>query len=74
MDIDISENQHFHTISGDENDNVDHDGEIFQYTCGEGWERKGQLDPQLESRQQYGTYTINDESQKQKDILNVCDA
>ena len=51
---------------------TDHDGEIFQYTCGEGWKSKGKLSPQLESRQQYGTYTINDKSQKQKDILNAC--
>ena len=52
---------------------VDHDGEIFQYTCGTGWESKGMLDPVLESRQMYGIYSIKDDTPlKQKEILNVC--
>ena len=58
---------------GSINNAEDHDGEIFQYTCGTGWESKGVLDPVLESRQMYGIYSIKDDTPlKQKEILNVC--
>ena len=58
---------------GSINNAEDHDGEIFQYTCGTGWESKGMLDPVLESRQMYGIYSIKDDTPlKQKEILNVC--
>ena len=58
---------------GSIDNNVDHDGEVFQYTFGTGWESKGMLDPVLESRQMYGIYSIKDDSPlKQKEILNVC--
>ena len=57
---------------GSINNAEDHDGEIFQYTCGTGWESKGILDPVLGSRQMYGIYSINDNTPlKQKEILNV---
>ena len=58
---------------GSINNAEDHDGEIFQYTCGTGWESKGMLEPALESRQMYGIYSIKDDTPlKQKEILNVC--
>ena len=63
---------------GSINNAEDHDGEIFQYTCGtQGtpgtWKSKGMLDPVLESRQMYGIYSIKDDTPlKQKEILNVC--
>ena len=50
----------------------DYDGEIWKYTCGTGWNMQGTLNPILESRQQYGIYTINEQSDMQKNILNVC--
>ena len=62
---------------GSINNEEDHDGEIFQYTC-DGtpsgtWVSKGMLDPVLESRQMYGIYSIKDDTPlKQKEILNVC--
>ena len=58
---------------GSINNEEDHDGEVFQYTCRTGWESKGMLEPALESRQMYGIYSINDNTPlKQKEILNVC--
>ena len=53
---------------------MDHDGKIFQYTCGTPgkWESRGTLNPPLVSRQMYGIYTIKEESQNQKNILNTC--
>ena len=58
---------------GSINNEEDHDGEVFQYTCGTGWESKDMLDPVLESRQMYGIYSIKDDTPlKQKEILNVC--
>ena len=58
---------------GSIDNSADHDGEVFQYTCGTGWESKGMLDPVLESRQMYGIYSIKDDTPlKQKEILNVC--
>ena len=61
--------------SGSADNMVDHDGEVFQYTCGSPgtWESKGMLDPVLESKQMYGMYSIKDDTPlKQKEILNVC--
>ena len=61
---------------GSINNEEDHDGEIFQYTC-DGtpsgtWESRGYLNPALVSRQMYGTYTINEEKQNQRKILSTC--
>ena len=62
---------------GSINNEEDHDGEVFQYTC-DGtplgtWAKRGMLDPVLESRQMYGIYSIKDDTPlKQKEILNVC--
>ena len=57
---------------GSINNAINYDGEIFQYTCGTGWASRGNLNPALVSRQQYGTYTIKEDSPNQKAIFAAC--